>query len=142
MRPTLDDLATLLASPAPSVLTTYRKGGSALTAPVWFRFEDGCFEVVIADGDVKVQHLRRDPRCLLVIFEAVRPFRGIQVRGSAELSDGSEVGAVRRSIARRYLGAEAGDAFTAARAQKSGVVVRIGTADVRTWDLAGILPDL
>ena len=32
--------------------------------------------------DPKLEHLRRDPRCLLLSFEAVRPFRGIQVRGT------------------------------------------------------------
>ena len=29
--------------------------------------------------------LERDPRCLLLIFEAVRPFRGIQFRGRVSL---------------------------------------------------------
>ena len=46
-----------------AVLQTYRKDGTAFTRPVWYREHDGAFEVVIAEGDPKVTHLRRDPRC-------------------------------------------------------------------------------
>jgi Pyridoxamine 5'-phosphate oxidase len=72
---------SLLEAPSPAVLTTYRKDGSAHTVLVWFRWVDDAFEVVIAGGDVKLRHLARDPRGVLVVFEAVRPFRGLEVRG-------------------------------------------------------------
>jgi nitroimidazol reductase NimA-like FMN-containing flavoprotein (pyridoxamine 5'-phosphate oxidase superfamily) len=72
---------SLLEAPAPAVLTTSRKDGSPHTVPVWFRWVDDAFEVVIAKGDVKLRHLARDPRCVLVVFEAVRPFRGLEMRG-------------------------------------------------------------
>ncbi len=62
---------SLLEAPSPAVLTTYRKDGSANVSPVWFQCNDGTFEVVIAEGDVKLKHLARDPRCVLVVFEAV-----------------------------------------------------------------------
>ena len=73
---TLEDVQSLIEAPSPAVLTTYRRDGSALTTPVWFRFHDGAFEVVLAEGDVKRQHLARTPKCLLVVFEAlaVTPF--------------------------------------------------------------------
>ena len=54
----LDPFATLLAGPSPAVLTTYRRDGTAVPSPVWFR-RDGALEVVIADGDVKLHHLAR-----------------------------------------------------------------------------------
>ena len=72
---------SLLEAPSPAVLTTYRKDGSAHTVPVWYRWTGEAFEVVIAKGDVKLRHLARDPRCVLVVFEAVRPFRGMEVCG-------------------------------------------------------------
>ena len=81
----LEAVWPLLEAPSPAVLTTYRKDGGALVSPVWFRFVDGWFEVVIAQGDLKLRHLARDPRCILVVFEAVRPFRGVEVRGVPEL---------------------------------------------------------
>ena len=34
--------------------------------PVWFRWAGDAFEVVIAKGDVKLRHLARDPRCVLL----------------------------------------------------------------------------
>jgi PPOX class probable F420-dependent enzyme len=129
---------SLLEAPSPAVLTTYRQDGSALVSPVWFRWSDGAFEVVIAEGDLKLGHLARDPRCALVIFEAVRPFRGIEVRGTPELVEG-DAGPVRAAIAGRYLGEAEGARFAAERA-KPGVVLRLVPDAPRVWDLAGSLP--
>ena len=52
----------LLVAAAPAVLTTYRKDGSDHVSPVWFRFFDGAFEIVIAEGDVKLRHLETEAR--------------------------------------------------------------------------------
>lgn len=41
---------TLLEAAAPAVLTTYQASGKATISPVWFRWFDGAFEVVIAEG--------------------------------------------------------------------------------------------
>jgi hypothetical protein len=94
----LYDVQLLLDAPSPAVLTTYRKDGTALTTPVWFRFHAGAFEVVLAEGDVKREHLVRTPRCILVVFEAVPPFRGVEVKGQPELID-QDVTEVREAIA-------------------------------------------
>src|SRR5579859_632878 len=76
-----------------------------LPPPVWFRVYDGAFEVVLAEGDVKREHLARTPSCVLVVFEAVPPIRGVEVRGEPELVDG-DVTEWREAIAGRYLGVE------------------------------------
>lgn len=131
----LDDVQSLLEGPSPAVLTTYRKDGSALTTPVWFRFHDGALEVVLAEGDVKRQHLARTPACLLVIFEAVPPFRGIEVKGEPELVE-RNVTEVREAIAGRYLGAERGRRFAASRRSPNGTLLRLVPKDPRIWDLA------
>ena len=65
----IDDVRALLDSPSPAVLATYRKDGSAFVTPVWFRWHDGAFEVVIAEGDVKLRHLAAKPECILVVRE-------------------------------------------------------------------------
>jgi len=106
---------------------------------VWFRWTGTAFEVVIARGDVKLRHLERDPRCSLVIFERVAPFRGIEVRGVATLTL-CDVTEIRRSIAARYLGPEAGERFAAERASKPGVLLRLLPVEPRVWDLRRILP--
>ena len=135
----IDGVRSLLDAPSPAVLTTYRKDGGALVSPVWFRWHDGAFEVVIARGDLKLRHLSADPRCILVVFEAVRPFRGIEVRGVAELVD-CDVGPARKAIAGRYLGAADGGRFTAERSSRPGVLLRLVPDGPRVWDLSGILP--
>lgn len=121
------------------MLTTYRKDGSALVSPVWFRWMDGAFEVVIARGDLKLRHLAGDPRCVLVVFEAVRPFRGVEVRGVGELVE-CDVGPARADIAGRYLGVADGARFAAERRSKPGVLLRIAADNPRVWDLSGLLP--
>ena len=135
----IEGVRSLLEAPSPAVLTTYRKDGSALVSPVWFRWSDGAFEVVIAKGDLKLHHLARDPRCVLVVFEAVRPFRGVEVRGVSELVE-CDVSSVRAAIAGRYLGAADGARFTAERTSKPGVLLRLVCDSPRVWDLSGILP--
>ncbi len=130
---------SLLEDPSPAVLTTYRKDGSANVSPVWFRWNDDVFEVVIAEGDVKLAHLARDPRCALLVFEAVPPFRGVEVRGTPELVRG-DVTDIRASIAGRYLGLEGGRRFAEARLSKPGVLLRLRATEPRVWDLSAILP--
>jgi hypothetical protein len=106
---------------------------------VWFRWNDPAFEVVIADGDVKLAHLERDPTGALVVFEAVPPFRGVEARGQATLTR-CDVGELRTSIAGRYLGAAAGARFAAERASRPGVLLTLVPERVRAWDLSPLLP--
>lgn len=137
---TLDDVQSLIDAPSPAVLTTYRRDGSALTTPVWFRFHDGAFEVVLAEGDVKRQHLAGNRSCLLVVFEVVPPFRGVEVKGEPELVD-RDVTELRVAIAGRYLGAEHGRRFAAERRSQRGTLLRLVPREPRVWDLAAALPE-
>ncbi len=129
---------SLLESPSPAVLTTYRRDGSALASPVWFRLHRSALEVVIAEGDVKLKHLARRAECSLTVFETVVPFRGLQTRRAPELTVGDMTEA-RRAIASRYLGPQDGDRFATER-KPNGTLVRLSLDDVRVWDLSGILP--
>lgn len=70
----------------------------------------------------------------------MRPFRGVEVRGIADLRPG-DVREARASIAGRYLGAEAGARFAVARSARPAVLVRLRPDTVRVWDLGAILPD-
>ena len=94
---------------------------------------------MVVEGDVKLSHLARDPRCVLAVFEAVPPFRGVEVRAVAEVLS-VDVTEARRSIAARYLGAKRGNAFALERRSKPGVLVRLRPEQTRVWDLASILP--
>lgn len=135
----LGPIRSLLEAPSPAVLATYRKDGSALVSPVWFCWHGEAFEIVIAHDDVKLRHLAREPRCSLVVFETVSPFRGVEVRGEPELLE-VDVIAARREIASRYLGPEVGSRFAQERRATPGVLLRLPATDLRVWDLSAILP--
>src|SRR4051812_2654471 len=77
-------LASLIDAPSAATLSMNGTQG-VLTSPVWFRLVGDTFEVVIAANDRKLEYLRDDPRCVLLIFEAIRPFRGIEVRAAATI---------------------------------------------------------
>ncbi len=134
----VERMRTMLEAPSPAVLTTYRRDDSTLATPVWYRWHEGAFEIVIAKGDVKLGHLARRPECILVVFETVLPFRGLEVRGTPEIVD-MDVTPVRIAIAGRYLGKAEGERYAAQR-KKSGVLVRLAADHPRIWDLTPILP--
>ena len=130
---------SLLQAPSPAVLTTYRKDGTAVASPVWFRFQDNTFEVVIAEDDVKLRHLTTRPQCELAVFEAVPPFRGVRVRSHQPMLNRAGAQQARAEIAARYLGEERGKRFAAERASP-GIVLRLPWEGAKTWDLTSILP--
>jgi PPOX class probable F420-dependent enzyme len=135
----VEGVRSLLEAPSPAVLTTYRKDGTANVSPVWYRWTDEAFEIVIAEGDVKLGHLARDPRCAVLVFEAVPPLRGVEVSGTAELVE-CDVTPLRADIAGRYLGARDGERFAAERESKPGVLLRLTASEPRIWNLSAILP--
>ena len=107
-------------------------------SPVWFRADNEWIEIVIAEGDAKLERLRADPRCVFMAFETTPPFRGLRVEAEAALSaDG--VRETRLAIASRYLGAQKGQQYVEQRT-KPGVVVRLPLSPARTWDLRPIIP--
>ncbi len=131
--------AALLADvPLAAVLATYRTDGTILMSPVWFHADEQWVEVVVAEGDAKLERLRSNPSCVFMAFETAPPFRGMRIETEAILSS-DDVAEARSRIAARYLGAEDGRRYVEQRT-KPGVVVRLSVAKVHSWDLRGILP--
>jgi PPOX class probable F420-dependent enzyme len=133
------EFASLLEAPSPAVLTTYRKDGTAVTSPVWFRFRDDTFEVVIAEDDLKLRHLTARPECELVVFETVPPFRGMRVRSDQPILTRDGAQQARQEIATRYLGDDRGKRFATERTS-APVLLRLPAHLAKVWDLAAILP--
>ena len=82
---TVEQLGDLLQQPLVATLATYRKSGEVLLSPVWFEWADGGFNIAIGKNDVKAQHIRRDPRASVVVYENALPLRGLEMRGEAKL---------------------------------------------------------
>jgi len=129
----LSELADFLALPLVAVLATYRRDGGVLLSPVWHRWRDGGFEVISSPNDIKVRHLRRDPRASILVYDNEPPYRGVELRTTATLLDvkGADVA---RDLAARYLGKEAGEAY--ASESSDSVLIRLEPGSVRTWDFA------
>src|SRR6516164_5710311 len=107
---TMGDLGDLAGLPLLAVLATYRHDGTVLLSPVWHEWRDGGFHVVTGSRNVKAAHLRRDPRASIVVCEHSPPYRGVELRGRAQLLTAGAQYAVQR-IASRYLGRQAGAAY-------------------------------
>ena len=129
----IDGLGDLLDQPLVAVLATYRQDGTVLLSPVWHEYRDGGFNVCTSSGDVKVRHLRRDPRATLLVAESRPPYRGVELRTNATLSFESVRETVQR-IAIRYLGERAGRSFADSGADD--VMLRLDAGAVRAWDFA------
>jgi PPOX class probable F420-dependent enzyme len=132
-----EDLGDLLEQPLVAVLATYRKDSSVLLSPVWHQWRDGGFDVVVYATDVKLQHLRRDPRASVVVYEHQPPYRGLEARGEVSLDPEGATEAI-TSMAVRYLGPEEGAAYAAT--VTDAVLVRLEPGQARGWDFADDFP--
>ena len=135
---TLDDLDGFLELPVVAVLATHRRDGTVLLSPVWHRWRDGGFEIWVGGTDVKVRHLRRDPRATILVAETDLPYRGVEVRGEAEFIDHDVVGSA-IEIASRYVGDERGIAFVGSNAGDD-LIIRVAPGEIRVWDFADDFP--
>jgi PPOX class probable F420-dependent enzyme len=127
----MDDLGDLAGLRLLAVLATYRPDGTVLLSPVWHEWREGGFQVVTRSRDVKAAHLRRDPRASIVVCEHSLPYRGVEVRGHAQLLTAGVDDAVRR-IASRYLGRQGGAAY--AERAPDDLLIRLEPGDLRAWD--------
>ena len=107
------DVIDLLEAPIVAVLATRRRDDTVLLSPVWFEWQ-------------------RDPRVSLVISTPDPPYRGIELRGEATVTDEDYFGVMRRT-AERYYDAEHA-AKLVADYPEPGYVIRIVSVDVRTWN--------
>ena len=115
-----------------AVLATLRKDGSVLLSPVCHEWRDGGFNVWITEEDVKARHLRRDPRATIVVAESQEPYRGVEIRGVAQLLDRA-VFEVAVDIMSRYLGSEEGTGYVKGY-PGTHLIARLEPGNLRAWD--------
>lgn len=130
-----DDLGHLLEQPFVAVLATYRKDGSVLLSPVWHQWRAGGFDVVVGPNDIKLTHLRRDPRASVVVYGHEPPYAGLEARGEVRLDPEGAADAI-SSMAVRYLGPEDGRAYAESLEDSGSVLVRLEPTELRGWDFA------
>jgi len=126
-------MSDFLKGPFLAVLATLRRDGTPLLSPVWYEFQDGVFQIVVNLGDAKDRHLARDPRATIVVAEQTFPYRGVEVRGRAELRTAGAAEATAR-MANRYLSPEAARSYLSKVQDEQGLLVRLHPEHVRAWD--------
>ena len=130
---TLAQMAGFLQEKFLAVMATTRQDGTPLLSPVWYEYADGVFRVVINQGDAKDRHLHRQPWLTLVIAEQAFPYRGVEVAGTAELSEAGAAEATAR-MAQRYLTPEAAKSYLSKTGDVPSRLVRLSPKRIRAWD--------
>jgi PPOX class probable F420-dependent enzyme len=129
-----EDVADLVEMPIVAILATRRPDDTVMLSPVWFEWRDDGFNVwATSRDDGKVRHLTRDPRASIVVANSEWPYKGLEVRGEAQLSDDGFYDVLDRT-ARRYMGEESAARMVASYAP--GVVIRLEPGVLRAWDYA------
>jgi PPOX class probable F420-dependent enzyme len=109
-------------------VATTMPDGSPQVTPVWIEAQDDAILFNTAEGRVKWQNLRRDPRVAIAVVDPKNLYRYVQVRGVAEMS---HEGADRHidSLAKKYLGT---DTYTRRSPDEVRVKVTVRPRSVQT----------
>jgi PPOX class probable F420-dependent enzyme len=99
-------------------------GGGPLTVPVWYSYQPGgTVNVSTGRSTRKARAIEAAGRFSLCAQDERPPYKYVTVEGPVVIEDASD--ADRLELARRYLGAEAGDAFMAANPGGTQVMIRL-----------------
>lgn len=128
-----ENVSDMLELPIVAVLATRRKDDTVLLSPVWFEWRDGGISIWVDQGSAgKVTHIRRDPRVTIVISTPQPPYRGIEFRGEATVTEDDYFGVMWRT-AKRYYDEDHADQLVQDYPEP-GYVIRIIPSQTRTWD--------
>jgi PPOX class probable F420-dependent enzyme len=97
------DQLALLREPLLAFVTTLMADGAPHTTLIWADEESGQARFNTFVGSLKERHLRHDPRLSLAIHDPASPWRGVIIRGRAEMG---EEGAMEHAhlLAHKYTG--------------------------------------
>ncbi|MGY9073629.1 MAG: pyridoxamine 5'-phosphate oxidase family protein [Acidimicrobiales bacterium] len=113
--------------------------GMPRVAPTWFERDRDYLLFTPRKESVFLANLRRDPRVALLFDETALPYRKINVRGVAEIRHDLDEDDVwretYRSIARRYIPAEAADRYLIDTIDQTRALVAVpmSDAEVTSW---------
>jgi len=109
-------------------VATFMPDGTPQVTPVWVDYDGTHVIFNTAKGRVKERNLRRDGRVALVVSDPANPYRYIQVRGHASLSEEGADAHIDK-LAKKYLGM---DKYPYRQPGEVRVIVRITPEAVQT----------
>jgi len=100
------------------------QGRGPLTTPVWYSYRPGGLVTVTTGGSSsKASAIAAAGRFSLCAQDEAPPYKYVTVEGPAVVEPADPAGRI--AIARRYLGAEGGDAYIAANSGADDVMIRM-----------------
>jgi nitroimidazol reductase NimA-like FMN-containing flavoprotein (pyridoxamine 5'-phosphate oxidase superfamily) len=107
---TKEEREAFLADVHVGVISVAEDGRGPLTVPVWYFYEPGGeVRIITARTSRKGKLLERAGRFSLCAQTETPPYKYVSVEGPIVAIEGADLERDRRSLARRYLGAELGD---------------------------------
>jgi nitroimidazol reductase NimA-like FMN-containing flavoprotein (pyridoxamine 5'-phosphate oxidase superfamily) len=119
---------TFLSEVHVGVISIPEEGRGPLTVPIWYSYEPGGELRVITGGmSRKGRLLQRAARFSLCAQTEISPYKYVSVEGPIIAIEASDLDRDLRPLARRYLGAERGDAYLVATREEhaDNVLVRM-----------------
>jgi Pyridoxamine 5'-phosphate oxidase len=113
--------------PATLILTTLRRDGMPVLAPVWFVAEGKGLLMVVDPASLKVKHIRNDPRVAAVILAPHEHNRYLHLHGEARERPDLDVQALYRRILWKYEHREPDE-------QTALILVEVLPSQVRGFD--------
>ncbi|KQY46262.1 pyridoxamine 5'-phosphate oxidase family protein [Cellulomonas sp. Root137] len=131
---TEDEITELLQTADIARLATHNEDGSIHVAPLYFVYEAPDILLGTQSMSQKVRNIARDPRVTVLVDVTAPALVGAVIYGTAEL-DHQDVVAKRATIFRRYMPADAADAFAHRLADTwEPVVIRVRPDHVVSFD--------
>jgi len=108
-------------------------GGGPLAVPVWYAYQPGgTVDVTTGAGTRKATAIRAAGRFSLCAQDERPPYKYVTVEGPVTIEEASQD--QRLELARRYLGAEGGDAYVSANPTGGQIVCRMSLEHWLTVD--------
>ena len=124
---TRQEREAFLADVHVGIISIPDEGRGPLTVPIWYAYDLGReLRVVTARASRKGRLLARAGRFSLCVQTETLPYKYVSVEGPIVAVEAADLERDRRPLARRYLGAAGGDAYTEyTRGTVGNVVVRM-----------------
>jgi PPOX class probable F420-dependent enzyme len=131
---TAAQIDALLRAPEMGVLATVDAKGRPEGTPIWFEWDGERVRLLVHRTSRKARNIRNNPHVSLTVDTRTAPYRGVVLRGTAELSGPDP--ALRRRLATRYLGEEIGRGYIESTAALDGedALVSIRVSSSYSWD--------
>ncbi len=137
---TESELASFLTEPGHLLrLGTIDADGTPRVVPIWFAYVDGEIQFTPRGPSVFLANIRREPRVGLSIDEDPLPYRKVSVQGRARIvhEPGNDDAwrDLYRAIAKRYVDADAADAYVDNTIDQPRALIAVPLAGsvVTTW---------